>query len=320
MVSIIVPIFNTSHYLNRCIHSLVNQTVKDIQIILVDDGSMDDSLLVCKEWADVDKRIIVIEQENCGVSSARNKGIEFSKGEFILLLDSDDWIALDTIEILLREQLKHNADCVVFGFTQTSGNVWAPHKNVVYNSLMELKVAFSYWLKTELLSSSVNKLYKKELIKKMYPVGMAFGEDLLFSLDYLEQCKCISFIKEPLYQHEVYNNSSLTHSFNVKRFEDIEVIQKRILEFAVENNDKELYKKYVSDCIRIIRSFLLCNEKYKGKKYILQAWFKNSYFQELNLSDYNLIWQNRLLLLLIKKRLYFFANLLVNWKQMLKLS
>ena len=182
LISIIVPVYNASPYLHRCIDSLINQTIGNIEIILIDDGSKDNSLSICKEYATRDKRVIVIEQENNGVSVARNKGIEYSNGEFILLLDSDDWLALNTVEILLNEQQIYNADCVVFGFNQTSGNIWAPNKNITYHSSIELKKEFPYWLNTELLSSSVNKLYKKELIKRLYPVGMAFGEDLLFSL------------------------------------------------------------------------------------------------------------------------------------------
>lgn len=319
-LSIIVPVYNASQYLNRCIESLVNQTINDIEIILIDDGSTDDSLLICREWASKDKRIVVIEQENSGVSSARNKGLEIAKGEFIILLDSDDWFALNTVEVLLSEQQKMNADCVVFGFNQTSGNIWAPQENKFYKTLSALKADFPYWLNTELLSSSVNKLYKKSLVKQLYPVGMAFGEDLLFSLDYLEQCKCISFIKAPLYQHEVYNSASLTHTFNTKRFEDIERIQKRILDFADNKQEHGLYKKYVSDCIRIIRSFLLSDEKYVEKKRILDIWLLNSYLRNLNLADYELIWQNRLLMNAIQKKLFFFANILVSWKKILGLK
>lgn len=320
IVTIIVPVYNASQYLNRCIDSLVNQTIRDIEIILVDDGSTDDSLLICRKLALKDKRIIIVEQENCGVSIARNRGIEISNGEFIILLDSDDWLALNTVEVLLAEQQKENSDCVVFGFNQTSGNIWAPQEEKIYKNLSALKKVFSYWLNTELLSSSVNKLYKKKLIKRLYPVGMAFDEDLLFSLDYLEQCQCISFIKAPLYQHEVYNNSSLTHTFNIQRFGDIEIIQNRILEFAVEKDDKELYKKYVFDCIRIIRSFLLCKENYQGKKTILRDWLKNSFLKDLRLSNYELIWQNRLLLSIVQMRFFFLANLLVNWKRIFKIS
>lgn len=317
MISVIVPIYNSEQYLDRCIDSLVNQTIKDIEIILVDDGSLDASLSICQEWAKEDKRIIVIEQENSGVSVARNKGIECANGEFILLIDSDDWLSLNTVEVLLEEQQKCNADCVIFGFKQTSGNIWAPAKNIVYRSLGELKKDFTYWLNTELLSSSVNKLYKRDLIKSYYPIGMAFGEDLLFSLDYLEQCACISFIKAPLYQHEVYNNASLTHTFNIKRFKDIETIQTRINSFALESCDIQLYKKYVTDCIRIIRSFLLCNEKYRIKKRVLYAWFEDSYLKNLKLTNYKLIWQNHLLLRAIQIHLFSFADLSVNWRRII---
>ena len=320
IVTIIVPVYNAEKYLDRCLESLVNQTVSDIEIILVDDGSIDDSLSICKKWATKDNRITIIEQDNSGVSVARNKGIEKSKSEFILLLDSDDWFDFDTVEVLLKEQRKFNSDCVVFGFKQTSGNIWAPNINKVYKSLVELKNDFTFWLNTELLSSSVNKLYKKDLIKRLYPVDMAFGEDLLFSLDYLDQSKCVSFIKNPLYQHEVYNTMSLTHTFNTKRFHDIETIQKRILEFAVDKNDKDLYKKYMADCIRIIRSFLLCDKTYTEKKKMIKEWFINSYIKKIKLNQYSLIWQNRLLLSAIQYQLFPLAYLLVNWKRIIRLS
>lgn len=320
MISVIVPIYNTAQYLDRCISSLVNQTIKDIEIILVDDGSQDASLNICQTWAKEDKRIIVIEQENSGVSAARNKGLAHAEGEYILLLDSDDWLSLNTFEVLLKEQQKCNADCVVFGLKQTSGNIWAPNKDIVYKSLEELKKDFTYWLNTELLSSSVNKLYKRELIKSYYPIGMAFGEDIFFSLDYLEQCDCIAFIKAPLYQHEVYNNASLTHTFNIKRFRDIENIQRRILEFAIDKTEDNLYEKYVSDCARIVRSYFSCDEKYKMKKQILNEWLKSSYFKGLKLTKYKLIWQNRLLLRFVQMRLYFIVNTLVNWRRFFRLS
>lgn len=320
MVSIIVPIYNSAQYLDRCIDSLINQTIKEIEIILVNDGSTDNSLSICRQWALKDRRIVVIEQENSGVSVARNRGLEISKGEFVLLLDSDDWFALNTIEILLDKQRKSDADCVVFGFNQTSGNVWAPNEDKLYKSQIEFKNDFSYWLNTELLSSSVNKLYKRELIKKQYPVGMAFGEDLLFSLDYLERCECVSFIKEPLYQHEVFNTTSLTHTFNINRFNNIEMIQKRILEFATDKTDNELYKKYILDCTRIIRSYFSCDEKYMVKRHVLNRWLNSSYFKDLQLTSLKLIWQNRVLMSFVQMRMYPLANILVNWKRILRLS
>ena len=320
MVNIIVSVYNAGKYLDRCLESLVQQTVKNIQIILVDDGSMDDSLSICKKWALKDSRITVVEQENCGVSAARNKGLSIASGEFILLLDSDDWLATNTVEELLKEQKKSCADCVVFGFKQTSGNIWAPAEDKLYDTLHDLKNDFPYWLNTELLSSSVNKLYKKSLIRELYPVDMAFGEDLLFSLDYLEQCSSVSFIKAPLYQHEVFNVSSLTHTFNTKRFDDIERIQRRILDFAVNKEDKALYNKYIADCTRIIRSYLASDVSLTKKKEQFDKWLAGSYFKGLSLSDFKLVWQNRLLLGAVRGRYYTIADLLVNWKKIIRMQ
>ena len=113
MISVVVPVYNASQYLDRCIESLVNQTIKDIEIILVDDGSTDNSLSISKTWSEKDERIIVLEQINRGVSSARNKGIEFSKGEFILLVDSDDWLPDGAIEFVIQE-IENNPQVDVF--------------------------------------------------------------------------------------------------------------------------------------------------------------------------------------------------------------
>ena len=274
-ISVIVPVYNAEKYLHRCIDSILSQTFTDFELLLINDGSKDSSGAICDEYAAKDNRVRVFHKENCGVSSARNLGIVNSIAEFVVLIDSDDWFALDTLEVLLKEQKKYDADCVVFGFNQTSGNIWAPNEDKVYDTLSELKNNFVYHLNTELLSSSVNKLYKKKLIKQHYPVGMAFGEDLLFSLDYLEQCKCISFITAPLYQHEVYNNTSLTHTFNMRRFVDIEIIQNRIIEFAIDKNNKSLNRKYLADCIRIIRSFLSLYISFSEKINKLDSWLNN---------------------------------------------
>lgn len=319
MVSIIVPIYNSARYLDRCIQSIINQTNNDWELLLVDDGSTDKSFSICQKWALTDKRIIVLQQDNSGVSVARNLGLKRAQGDFLLLLDSDDWLSLNTIDVLIDEQMRNNADCVIFGFNQTSGNIWAPRKYLEYNSIVDFKEDFEYHLNTELLSSSVNKLYRKELIHSLYPEDMSFGEDLIFSLNYLESCTNIVFIKDALYQHEVYNSTSLTHTFNINRFKDIERIQERILKFSLKEST-DLYKKYLSDCIRILRSFFSSDRTYKTKRNIVQDWLNNSYFRKIQLSGFDIIWQNRLLLLFVQYRFFLAAFLLVNWKRIFLLK
>lgn len=320
MISIIVPVYNTERYLDRCIQSILAQTYTDFELLLINDGSTDSSGVICDKYAEQDSRVRVFHKENGGVSRARNLGIDKSKGDYVLFLDSDDWLARDTFEILHRTLVREDANCVIFGFYQTSGNIWAPEENRIYATIEDLKKNFAYHLNTELLSSSVNKLYKKELIKYHFPEDISFGEDLIFSLKYLGQCKKVVFIKDALYQHEVYNTSSLTHTFNINRFRDIEIIQTNILDFANDKSDKGLYAKYISDCVRIIRSFMSINIPYIEKRIILDKWINSSCFKKLYLPDYAIIWQNRLLLNLVQRGQYRMAYFLVNWRKLLHLN
>lgn len=112
-ISIIVPIYNAENHLEKCIKSILTQTVEDLELILVDDGSKDNSLSICKAYANKDSRIKVIHQKNAGVSAARNHGIEVAEGDFIGFVDSDDWIDAHMYEILLEEAKKTNADVVM---------------------------------------------------------------------------------------------------------------------------------------------------------------------------------------------------------------
>ena len=114
LVSIIIPIYNVEQYLDRCIKSVINQTYKNIEIILVDDGSTDKCPEICDQYAQKDNRIVVIHKENGGLSSARNAGMKVLKGEYMLFVDSDDWIKGNTVEELLQIAIEHDVDFVRF--------------------------------------------------------------------------------------------------------------------------------------------------------------------------------------------------------------
>lgn len=286
MISIIVPVYNSENYIERCIESILSQTYADWELIVVNDGSTDDSEKIIKHLVALDSRIRYYYKNNGGVSSARNLGIKNAKGEFILFLDSDDWLSYNTCEVLIRNIKQTNADCVVFGLTQSHGNIWAPIMYRRYDSLKDLKNEFDYWLNTELLSSSVNKLYKKSLLKKGFNEEISFGEDLIFSLDYISNCEKILFIEAPLYQHEVYNASSITHSFFLNRLNEIEYIQNKVLEFADDINI-ETYRKYYSDIIRYVKMLLRQRTlSMDEKSKIARNWLHNSFYKELSLYSY----------------------------------
>lgn len=285
MITIIIPVWNAARYIARSIDSIVNQTYQDWELILVNDGSTDNSEEIILPYLD-DKRIYLYNKVNGGVSSARNYGIEKSTGDYLLFLDSDDWLAENTCEVLLDEIVSRSADCVVFGFNQTHGYIWAPEFNKEYVGLSSLKEDFDYWLNTELLSSSVNKLYRRDLLDSLFPDNMSFGEDLVFSLNYLSKCEKVCFIKDPLYQHEVYNSMSITHSFNKDRLSDLELVQQSIIQFA-DKVSIDTNKKYYKDVINSVKS-LFRQRSISGvvKNNLMKEWSQCSYFHTLKLAEY----------------------------------
>ena len=294
MISIIVPFYNAiEEYLLRCVSSIQAQTYKDWELIMVNDGSTNGCEDVIRYLSKTDDRILLYEKPNGGVSSARNYGLIRSKGDYIFFLDSDDWLSDDACEVLLNTMEKQGVDCVVCGFNQTHGNIWAPEFNKSYLSLRDLKRDFDYWLNTELLSSSVNKLYKRKLLTFAFPEHMSFGEDLVFSLCYLSQCDTVEFIVNPLYQHEVYNAGSLTHSFKIERFDDIEKMQCSIIDFA-DHITGNTNKKYCYDVISLVKAlFRQRNMHNREKIELLKVWYSKSNFRtidlrncKLSLSDY----------------------------------
>ena len=115
LISIVIPVYNVENYLNRCIESIISQTYENIEIILINDGSKDNSLLICKEYKNKDKRIKVIDKKNEGVSIARNIGVEKSSGKYVIFVDSDDWIEKTFVENLHKKISEYNVDICIGG-------------------------------------------------------------------------------------------------------------------------------------------------------------------------------------------------------------
>lgn len=313
MVTIIVPFYNSEHYLERCIQSVVNQTISDLQILLINDGSEDNSVAIAEKWQEKDSRIHVFNLPNNGVSFARNFGITKAVGEFLFLLDSDDWLATNTLEVLLYKQKEMHSDCVICGLKQSSGTVWAPSFEKHYEHSDEFNKDFTYWLNTELLSCSVNKLYKKELIKSLYPVDMSFAEDLVFCLNYLKGCERITFIPDPLYQHDVSNTSSITHTFNLQRFVDVELMQDALVDYGkLLHESCDISDKYIKDAIAIVRNFIKSpNYSNTEKRYRLFEWYKRSHMKNVLLRNCP-TYKDKIILFCIKFRLFNLLNLIWN--------
>lgn len=316
LLSIIIPVYNAEKYIDRCISSVVNQSLKDIEIVLINDGSTDNSLSLCRAWELKDKRIKLISQSNSGVSAARNSGIDVAIGEYLMFLDSDDYMFPKMCETMCEVLIKNNTDCIICGTMETGGGLWSPQSNIDYLSFEEFKKNFVYHLKTELLSPCWNKIFKKKLITEFFNEAVSFGEDLIFCLNYFKNCRKISFIPDALLFHETNVSGSLVSKVNLNRLLDIEKVHNEILSFSNDDESIEgLHNKYVRDIAVYLRMFFLntnlsINEKKKG----LDLWIKTSYLKKNNLCNFSCCFSNKILLFLAKYRFWDIINLFVNRK------
>ena len=209
-ISVIIPVYNVEKFLRECLDSVVNQTMRDIEIICVNDGSTDNSLDILKEYAAKDDRIIVINQTNGFVGSARNNGLKIAKGEYIQFVDSDDYLELNACETAYKYALQYDAEVVVFGyknFPEQVGNVKnkrsdLKHKevNVFYGGLRAGR---------HLAISQVwNKLFRHEIIKGCYfPEWIRMSEDEHFDFQVDKKINTLVQIPEQLYNYRLNLNS-----------------------------------------------------------------------------------------------------------------
>lgn len=235
-VSIIVPIYKTEFFLATCLKSLANQTLKDIEIILVDDESPDNCPELCDNYAKQDSRIKVIHKKNGGPSSARNKGLEAAVGEYIAFCDSDDFVALNTYEICYNIAIAHNADEVRFLHRRFHGqaNIMISNTstvkqyetcdlieklNPILANMAPLLSMHTPQIKSD--ASQCTAIYKASIIKqnnlRFQSEKELISEDFFFNLDFAEACKTIVFTENVFYNYR-HNSQSVSMSFNPDRY------------------------------------------------------------------------------------------------------
>lgn len=209
MVSIIVPVYNSEKSILRCVSSLINQTYKEIEIILVNDGSIDKSEEICLSLCDKDSRIKYYCKENGGAASARNYGLSKSTGDFIMFVDSDDYTMPNMVETMMQYQINGNVDWVICGI-----KVIGKYKKSVisFGDALNLNiVAFGeiiarYYTKA-IIHSPWNKLYKRSLIKEYMNIDFRWGEDYVFNVMYMKNIQTVSVISNPLYVYDCVGDS-----------------------------------------------------------------------------------------------------------------
>lgn len=234
-ISVIVPIYNVEKYVEKTIISIINQSYKDLEIILVNDGSEDNSLKICQDYAKIDNRIIVLNKKNGGLSDARNYGLDNAKGDYILFVDGDDYIHYQMIEILYTCAQKSSSDIVVCNYTRINENENTIDKQIELKQIANLNTytnteALSKLFKddTHVIFTVVwNKLYIKTLFDEIrFPFGKIHEDDFT-SYKLLDMAKKIGYINIPLYYYVKRNGSILSSGLNEKSFQKVDAYIER---------------------------------------------------------------------------------------------
>lgn len=201
-ISIIIPVFNTGHYLRRCIESVKSQTYHNLEIIIVDDGSLKETSDICEKLASTDKRINLFHKKNEGVSIARNYGLAKATGRYIGFIDSDDWVDLNMFEKLYTASVQNNADIVYCDSTTVwnSGKLESDTFTLIPQSQLLKKEDITPSVLCEMAGSVWRGLYKRDIIKGVeFPINLKFSEDRIFNLYAINQTNSIYYLKEKVY-------------------------------------------------------------------------------------------------------------------------
>ncbi|MCQ6278881.1 glycosyltransferase family 2 protein [Bacillus sp. EB600] len=267
-VSVVVPIYNAGKKLEKCIKSILNQTFRDIEIVLVNDGSTDNSLEICNNFRKKDKRIILINKNNEGCIVTRRKGVESSSSEYVMFVDADDWIDKNTIEILYNEAIKNNIDITVCNMYKVIGDrSLVKHKNEsVYfkedriftaNEIKD-KLVVAYFHGHPFPSNLVAKLYKRELLltSGKYLDRISFlGEDLYYNLEMFLKANNVKVIDKPLYYYRVGGNTSKYMSYMFDDMVNGYKIQKEVID---EHYQDSKQSRYNGISIMLLNTFKTC--------------------------------------------------------------
>lgn len=234
-ISVIVPVYNVAHYLRQCLDSIINQTYRNLEIILVNDGSTDNSLTICQEYQDRDGRIRIINQANAGLSAARNTGIEAATGQYLTFVDSDDWLATEkALESLFNGLKQQKADIAIGSFDAFDYSINAyrlyTHSNSVskYSVRQWFNTSFSKDIHNIYFVTSWGKLFKSVLLKYLrFPVGR-ISEDDFTTWQLYQLSLSIAFVDQAIYVYRLNRDSSISNSNNQTLLSPLSAAEQRI--------------------------------------------------------------------------------------------
>jgi len=323
LVSIIVPVYNVEKCINKCVESIINQTYKNTEIILVNDGSKDNSLQICNNLSKKHNNIIVIDKKNGGPSSARNEGIIKSKGEFIMFVDSDDFIEPNMIEIMVETYKKNKTDIISCGYNRQKykNNKLKHTKKIINNDILltTKKDILNFYFPiydNKGFNSIWGKLYLSNILKKnkiFFNEKISMGEDYLFNLAYFQHINKAYIVGKALYNYRIeYNYATKKYEENLFNNRMIlwEATQKVYKQNKLEL--KKLYQLYIKFIYSQICTFNHPNckltklEKNNIIKNIISE--KNTKFIIKKIDSLDNIY--KILALLLKYEVFFIINLI----------
>ncbi|MHC0036442.1 glycosyltransferase [Pseudoneobacillus sp. C159] len=262
-VSIVVPIYNVEKHLAKCLDSIISQKLDDIEIILVNDGSTDKSGEIAEQFSEKDNRIKVIHKENGGLSSARNEGMKIASGEYLVFIDSDDWLEPDMFEVMYNAASNIQADVVISGYTIDFNNEGysidkIPDKTVIAKSKDQIGESVFELNKKGFFNVVWNKMYKTKFIQEInafFILDAMPAEDLIFNVKVFKNVEKLMILNKPFYHYMKRDEETLVNKY-----------YPRLFEISIQKHEK---------CKEIFNYFSLNNEKQ-------QEWLINSFLYDLS--------------------------------------
>lgn len=278
-LSIIVPVYNCEKYINRCVDSILNQELKNIQLILIDDGSKDSSGDICDKYATIDSRVLVVHNQNQGVSMARNCGLSIASGEYIGFVDADDWIDGEMYSTLIGIAKDNDADIVMCDALTEYSNKMSELDTIlqISKSCILKKDDFTPKVLMEMAGSTWRCIYKSSVIRVnniLFDTKLKFSEDRVFNIYAIGYANMLYYLKRPFY-HRIIQNESAVHRFHIDYFERVNDALSATEEALCDawNNDHKFQvaylEQYLNGVVASIRNYfyktstLSFKEKYK---------------------------------------------------------
>ena len=319
LISIIVPVYNVEKYLPKCLDSIINQTYKNLEIILINDGSTDKSGEFCKKYKDIDNRINVIHKINEGVSVARNTGINVAKGKYITFIDSDDWIETDYIESALKYLMEYKPDILINNYLRDIGGIFnlTNITPVVFNkhqALFEMiRGKYFNW-------SPVAAFYSSTICKtNKFAANIHYGEDLLFKYNFIKNSKNILYVPLSKYYYVNRDDSACNSYDNDKKMDDLYVMEYIMKRERNEIGNILLENEYLPRLINRTKILKFCDDKrYIELKFILNKKIKHMLFLNLFSTKVSIKNKIKMFICLMPKEivsLFIKINTLINKKE-----